>query len=141
MNVFVPFGNPLKDAKCLDARRLNKQIIECKQILAAIEGRSDAWKNHPCVLMWKPYKVWLAHYTACLYFYREGSELIAYTFSKSSGFYPAPMNLEFTTQMKRRLYTKDPIHYAQFAKYGTSDENWYVVDGVLRKYINGKRIK
>ena len=55
-------------------------------------------------------------------------------------YYPSFITQDFCDQHKRRLYTKDPIHYAQFAEYGTSDENWYVVDGVLRKYVNSKWI-
>jgi hypothetical protein len=43
--------------------------------------------------------------------------------------------------MKRRLYTKNPEHYAQWAHLGKSEENWYFVDGVWRKYVNGKRIE
>lgn len=42
--------------------------------------------------------------------------------------------------MKRRLYTKDPKYYAVWSYLGTSDENWYFVDGEWRKYVNGKRI-
>ena len=28
----------------------------------------------------------------------------------------------------------------KFAEYGTSEENWYFVDGQIVKYINGKKI-
>lgn len=38
MQVFTPYPQPFACADCLDPRRLNKQIIECKQILAAIRG-------------------------------------------------------------------------------------------------------
>lgn len=43
--------------------------------------------------------------------------------------------------MKRRLFTKNPKHYKQWADLGFSDENWYFVDGEWRKYVNGKRIE
>lgn len=46
MQIFIT-GSPLETAEALDARRLNKQIIECRQILAAIDGTSKAWSNHP----------------------------------------------------------------------------------------------
>jgi hypothetical protein len=37
MQVFI-VGSPLETAKALDNRRLNKQIIECQQILDALNG-------------------------------------------------------------------------------------------------------
>lgn len=43
--------------------------------------------------------------------------------------------------MKRRLYTKDQEHYKQWAHLGTSEENWYFVDGEWRKYVNGERVE
>ena len=59
MQVFVPFQNPFECAQALDPRRFNKQILECKQIINAIYGRSTAWTNHPCVLMYRQYVDWL----------------------------------------------------------------------------------
>lgn len=47
---------------------------------------------------------------------------------------------EFQVQHRRRLYTKSLELYPQFAKYGTSEENWYYVDGKLVRYIKGKMI-
>jgi hypothetical protein len=38
MQVFI-IGTPLETAKVLDNKRLNKQIIECGQILDAINGK------------------------------------------------------------------------------------------------------
>lgn len=29
---------------------------------------------------------------------------------------------------------------SQFASYGTSEENWYVIDGEIVKYLNGKKL-
>ena len=55
MNVFV-IGSPIETAKCLDPRRLNKQIIECKQILKAIDGETKAWANHPATKMYMKVK-------------------------------------------------------------------------------------
>jgi hypothetical protein len=48
---------------------------------------------------------------------------------------------EYLDNMKSRLYTKDPILYSDFSKYGKSEINMYFVDGEWRKYINGKRIE
>lgn len=152
MQVFVPYPEPFKVAQCLDKRRLRKQIIECKQILDAIDGVGKGWLNHPVTKMYKPYRLWLYYYTQCLECYirylkandgrTQSSELIQFVLwsEKADKIRPPFLTEEFCNQHKRRLYTKDPEHYKQFAQYGTSDENWYFVDGMLVKYINGKRI-
>ena len=64
MNVFI-VGSPIETARSLDKRRLNKQIIECQQILDALEGKK-AWSNHPCTLQYKGYERWLSNYMGCL---------------------------------------------------------------------------
>ena len=143
MNVFI-IGTPLETAKKLDKRRLNKQIIECGQILKAIVGDTKAWANHPCTLQYSnPKNVywWLLNYMDCLMAYREGFIKTAeYHSNLAEEYKPIFHTKEYFNQMKRRLYTKDPIHYAEFADLGTSDVNWYYVDGKWRHYRNGKLI-
>lgn len=139
MQVFVPYPSPIDVAKCLDPKRLKKQIIECDQILAAINEKSQAWKNHPVVKMYKPYKSWLICYRACL---SELAPMWAKIWSRQAESVRPPFLTEsFCDQHKRRLYTKAPELYPQFAEYGTSEENWYFVDGEIVKYVNGKRTK
>lgn len=140
MNVFI-IGTPLETAKKLDKRRLNKQIIECKQILKAISGESKAWANHPVTKMYKDHQEWLKLYMHCLNAYRINNIKAAEHLSNyADTMRPQFQCQEYFDQMKRRLYTKDPIHYAEFADLGTSEVNWYVVDGKWRHYINGKLI-
>ena len=140
MQVFI-VGSPLETAMALDPKRLNKQIIEVKQILAALNG-TDAWSNHPCVLQYRGYEGWLAAYSVCLESFvsnRDMEETIANAYA---GMYrPDWHTQEYFDQMKRRLYTKDPGHYKQWAYLGESVENWYFVDGEWRKYVNGKRVE
>ena len=52
MQIFL-IGNVLETAKCLDKKRFNKQIIEVKQIISAIEGKTKSWRNHPVTIMYK----------------------------------------------------------------------------------------
>lgn len=52
MQIFLPYADIIKVAQCLDKRRLHKQIVECNQIIKAITGESEAWKNHPVVKMY-----------------------------------------------------------------------------------------
>ncbi len=143
MQVFVPYPSPLDVAKCLDSRRLHKQILECKQIIDAIDGRSSAWANHPVVMMYRPYRTWLAMYKWCLMAFMEGDLSSAVVASReASGWEPPCLtrDFDFCDQHKRRLYTKSPDLYPEWAYLGTSKENWYFVDGELVKYVGGKRI-
>ena len=142
MQIFVPYPSPIDVAKCLDPKRLRKQIIECDQIIAAIQGKSDDWKNHPVVKMYLHDSSWLMFYHDCLSYYQDGDLGWAIDRSDyaSALFRPSFLTDSFCDQHKRRLYTKAPDLYPQFAEYGTSEENWYFVDGEIVKYINGKKI-
>jgi hypothetical protein len=139
MQVFI-VGSPMQTAMALDALRLNKQIVECDQILAALGGET-AWSNHPCVLQYRGYESWLRHYRDCLSYYKRGHNNLAKIESHfATACHPVEWHTdEYYDQMKRRLYTKDPKYYAVWSYLGTSDENWYFVDGEWRKYVNGKR--
>lgn len=140
MQVFI-VGSPLETAMTLDGARLRKQIIEVRQILDALHGRS-AWSNHPCVLQYRGYEGWLQNYLKCFECYMQGKMQVAGVWSiLANDISPSWHTQEYYTQMKRRLYTKDKEHYKQWAHLGESQENWYCVDGEWRKYVNGKRIE
>lgn len=155
MQVFVPYGAPLLCAEILDARRLNKQIIECRQILAAIRGESSAWKNHPVVKMYRDHAKWLEYYMHCLECYKSYQDLydtdlddalhdleLAREWNRvANDTHPLFFDSDFYDQHRRRLYTKSPKDYARFELCGTSDVNWYFVDGEWLHYRNGKVIK
>ena len=140
MNVFI-VGSPLETAQALDGLRLNKQIIECRQILDALNGKK-AWSNHPCTLQYKEHQLWLYDYMRCLESYKNGDLFSAELFSGACDcIRPAFHTKEFFAQMKRRLYTKNPTHYAQWADLGESQENhyWSPTEQKIIKYVNGKR--
>ena len=149
MQVFI-VGSPLETAMALDNRRLNKQIIECKQILDALNG-AKAWSNHPCVLQYRGHEDWLLHYQWCLESYYRGVtngtlDLEYYDARDESrvceAYKPMFHTQEYFDQMKRRLFEKDEEHYKQWSHLGTSDINWYwsQKDNKFIKYRNGKRI-
>lgn len=142
MQVFAPYPSPIDVAKCLDKRRLRKQIIECDQILKAITGESKSWKNHPVVKMYLHNSSWLKFYRDCLLYFQDGDIDWAQDRSDYADqlFRPPFLTESFCDQHKRRLYTKAPELYPQFAEYGKSEENWYFVDGRLRRYVNGKEV-
>ena len=108
MQIFL-IGNVLETAKCLDNRRLNKQIIEVKQIISAIEGKTKSWRKHPVTIMYENDLNFLRGYKNCLIAYKDGRMSDAMYFSewcertkpdflKNNGWY--------FENMKNRLYTK-----------------------------------
>lgn len=153
MQVFIPYPEPIDCAKALwnDKKRFNKQIIECRQILEAMSG-NKRWSNHLVTKMYKKDRMWLYDYLSCFINYRESktalskkdellfSEKALYDNSIANEDRPDFITEELCDQNKRRLYTKSPELYPQFASYGTSEENWYVIDGEIVKYINGKKL-
>lgn len=152
MQVFI-VGTPIDTAEVLDKARLHKQIVECGQILDALNG-AKAWSNHPCVLQYRGHEASLMSYRDCLRYYYKATYTkntvygcaVDYDDCVLSNRYcnlmtPPFFTKEYFDQMKRRLYTKDPEHYKQWEYLGKSNENWYFVDGVWRKYVNGKRIE
>lgn len=141
MQVFI-IGSPLETAMILDKKRLNKQIVECGQILSALNGESKSWLNHPCTLQYKNHKQWLHNYKLCLYYYKCGDYEFAKKLSNICDINrPQFHTNEYFNQMKRRLYTKDNKHYYQFNSFGESNVNWYYVNNSWKYYENGKQIK
>ena len=143
MNVFI-VGTPIETAMILDKKRLNKQIVECRQILSALNGESKAWRNHPCTVQYEGHERWLELYMECLSAWMSNAPLTAQTASLVAEMFHKPLfhTEPYFDSMKRRLYTKDPVHYAQWDVYGTSDVNWYwsPVEDTYIYYRNGKRV-
>lgn len=125
----------------LDRRRMNKQVIEAAQIILAIDGNYKSWRNHPVCLMYREHRDWLNFYRHCMACYLNGQyEYAKDSSNKADEITPSFISDEMVAQHRRRLYTKSPNLYPQFAEYGTSEENWYCVSGQIVKYVNGKRI-
>lgn len=141
MQVFVPYPSPIDVVKHLDRARRWKQFIEAGQILDAIEGRSSGWKNHPVTKMYAPYKEWLRRYRNCFGMWFSGQPDRAEFWSEQADLIRPPfLTDDFCNQHKKRLYTKSPESYQEFAEYGETEENWYVLDGQIVRYIGGKRV-
>jgi hypothetical protein len=142
MQVFI-VGTPFETAMSLSPRHLNNQINEAKVILDALNG-AKAWSNHPCVLQYRGHEKWLMNYMGCLIRYQAGAPTMAKVSSQWCKIHGTPSfhTQEYFDQMKRRLYTKDPVHYEQWAHLGTSEDNWYWSqrENKFIKYRNGKRI-
>lgn len=140
MQVFI-IGSIYDTIEILDKKRFNKQIIECKQILKAINGEK-AWKNHPVTKEYEKYVNWLSLYLGTFELYNIGDKDKAKILSdKADKIKPPFHTIDFFNQMKRRLYTKDNIFYSQWSFLGESEINWYYVDNQWKFYKNGKLIK
>lgn len=143
MQVFIPYASPFYTAICMknDTRRFLKQIQEARQILSAISDPTRGYANHPVTKMYKDHTDWLNVYLRVFEFVRSNNLFLAWSSSLfADKIRPEWMTGELCDQYKRRLFTKAPHKYPQFAELGESLENWYIVSGELKKYINGKII-
>lgn len=143
MQVFI-IGTPFETAEALDIRRLNKQMIENQQIMDAILGNGKGWFNHPIVKSYKKHFKWLHYYNLCFFWYGRGDKPMARKMSEQAmAFKPNFHTEEYFNQMKKRLYTKNPLYYIRWKDLGKSDCNWYWSDDENKfiKYVDGKRIE
>lgn len=137
MQVFI-IGTVYETAAALDARRLNKQILEADWIIKSHTGEMKP-KNHPVYKSYADHLTWLGAYKSCLECYRAKQYDLAKDFSDTCEICkPSWHKKDFFDQMKRRLYTKDNNHYRQWSHLGETDVNYYYVNGELWKYKVGK---
>lgn len=136
MQVFVPYSDALRVAKemACDKRRYNKQIVECNQIIKAIKGETEAWKNHPICHQYKKYLEWLEWYRDLFVYYKEGGyndkdTNLNFILLNSPRLPSFLFCQDYLNSHKRRLYQKSPELYPQFAKYNDEKDksNWYCV--------------
>lgn len=136
MQVFVPYINIIKIVKemACDKRRFNKQIVESSQIIKAIKGETEAWKNHPICWQYKRNVEWLEWYKLVFELFRNND----YKFNKKQieelnniqpKIPPFLYNEEYLNSHKRRLYQKSPNLYPQFEIFNDESDksNWYFV--------------
>lgn len=133
MQTFLPSPSPMTSARILDNKRLNKQILECYQILNVLSGKSPTggWRNHPAVLMWKGYERGLWQYVQAMI--REARERGIRTENNEANLnrlkeqcwddwgqtppsFWADTNklMRVITTHRASLFDKDPIHYVRF---------------------------
>lgn len=141
MQTFLPYRDFDKVATVLDNKRLNKQILECYQILKVLSNDDPhaGWRNHPAVKMWRGHEHGLFDYALAMI--REAKRrgiktdkneenLTVLRVEKISRWGSGiPSWLMDKAVMKRvkathkaNLYIKDPIAYYDFNK-AVEDEN------------------
>lgn len=127
MQVFLPYAKPNKTVKCLDNKRLNKQILECFQIMSAITNINIGWKipkyvyNHPCTLLWKNNISYLKVYTYSLlnefWLRRKKNHACMKLLNNFDGIYGYDLhhvNVEFCKKHQEILLNKNYEHYKKY---------------------------
>lgn len=118
MQTFMPYSDFELVAKCLDNKRLNKQITEAKQILDIIEGRTtNSWANHTAVRMWIGYENALRLYVNTMI--NEWRSRGYNSHSSVAELYPVIMppwisNSLVLISHRNSLLNKFPEHYSKF---------------------------
>jgi hypothetical protein len=140
MQTFLPSGSPIFAAQVLDNKRLNKQILECYQILKVLATNGKAWRNHPAVLMWEGHEGALLEYVGDMITeakYRgiktENNQaninaLVAkygkqWDNSKPDWMRDKEKLAKVVGTHRANLYRKDPIYYAEYASAVDSQYN------------------
>jgi len=143
MQTFLPYPSKRESLDALDNKRLNKQILECYQILNILTGnsKSNAWRNHPAVLMWEGAEAELYRYAMTAVVLadmrgiktdknKENLEKLSRSRASLSWGDDTPLWAINPTTIKRvnathkaNLYRKDPIFYAEFAPSVTDKNN------------------
>lgn len=133
MQTFLPFKSFYHTAQALDNKRLNKQILECYQILNVLSNDDPhaGWRNHPAVKMWRGFEMGLYQYAMVMI--EEANNRGIKTENnlrnldnlnerayKNWG-YGMPFWMDdkkvmarVTTTHKANLYRKDPEYYHEF---------------------------
>jgi hypothetical protein len=130
MQTFVPFDNFKDSAAVLDNKRLNKQLLEGRQIykILASGQTSGAWVNHPAVKMWRGYDNALFDYLRvikdeCLYRniqtqknWNALTEMYEWNWNRGNSIVMPPWWGDSKVHQSHRnnLYRKDPEHYREF---------------------------
>lgn len=131
MQTFVPYADLYKSASVLDSKRLNKQLLEGRQIykILATSQRTGAWVNHPAVKMWRNYDMGLYAYLTAV---RNECDDRGISWQKNwdaieqmheSNWHRGDKivmpawwgDLRVHESHRNNLFVKDPKYYSQFA--------------------------
>ena len=119
MQTFLPYEEFEQSLDCLDYRRLGKQRVEAMQILNALHNKTNGWRNHPAVKMWRGYEDALTDYmnlAIILWKGRGYRNTMKYgKYSQSETVYPSWLgNFEFHKSHRSNLLRKDSEFYGQY---------------------------
>jgi hypothetical protein len=129
MQTFVPFPDFQESAAVLDSKRLQKQLLEGRQLYNIISGQATTkgWRNHPAALMWRGYDTAFFEYLTAI---KEECvnrsintiknweailHIHEWNWNRGNLIYPAWWGDERVHQSHRNnLYRKNPDYYPQF---------------------------
>lgn len=129
MQTFLPEYNFVDCATVLDGKRLLKQLLEGRQIMAALSGNSKGWTNHPATNMWRDHGGMLYIYLSHIRDEMESRgykwennwheiEIMYHTYFKDEKSFPSWMTsyeYEFVINTHRaNLYIKAPEIYSHY---------------------------
>ena len=144
MQTFLPYKDYARVAGVLDSKRLNKQILECYQVLNVLSNPSPTagWRNHPAVKMWSGHEFALWDYVNVMILEAQSRGIktdknseniyrLRHTYGLDWGMgKPKWMGIKdvvkrVTTTHKANLFKKQPEAYPQFitaleSKYNTT---------------------
>lgn len=115
-------------AQSLDKSRLNKQLLEGRQILHALAGRSKGWVYHPATKMWRGHELFLHDYLTSIMVECASRgvkvdtnwaaiESVMSEFTKCSppDWYTDLVTADrIITSHRAQLFFKNPEHYSDF---------------------------
>lgn len=136
MQTFLTHSDFNETAKMLDSKRLNKQLLEGRQIFNLLTYRTGgAWSNHPATLMWKGYERMFYQYLCAIYnecnnrgiktdknwaAIQEMYNSISFQYNTSPNVLTpwwmtdAEMLLRIIQTHRANLYKKDPEYYYEY---------------------------
>lgn len=122
MQTFLPYESFIDSAKCLDKKRLWKQVVETRQLLDVLDGKKLGWKNHPAAKMWLGYRDLLFTYfqEMLIESLNRGIKVKAYSvveYKQQEQFTDKPKflgNPEFHASHRSNLLRKDFEYYSKF---------------------------
>lgn len=123
MQTFLPYPSYYDSGCVLDRARLGKQRVECKQILKALQGETQGWRNHPAVKMWQGHEYALCNYAIAIcteWIFRGYTDRLCEEFHRAQRAFPNtrdPLWLglpSFHAAHRSNLLRKDPEHYKRF---------------------------
>jgi hypothetical protein len=134
MQTFVPYESFIKSAVVLDNKRLNKQLLEGRQIYKILSSNqtSGAWVNHPAVKMWRGYEFSLYKYLEIIKEecdfrgisteknWNALTEMHKWNWHRGSNIVMPPWWGDERVHQSHRnnLYKKDPEFYVEFNQDG-----------------------
>jgi len=130
MQTFVPYADMLESAAVLDNKRLNKQLLEGRQIYSILANKrtKGGWVNHPAVKMWRNYDNALFEYLIAIKYECDErgisteknwdaiQEMYDWNWDRGSNVIMPPWwgDERVHESHRNNLHVKDPEFYAEF---------------------------